>query len=490
MAVRKYLQPFEKDMLDGFDRTLTADDLRPLQRWMSSHMLNGKRCLIGAFMGSGKTGAALYSFHKLWLESNRTKGCLIIAPYHVCQDTWPEEIYTWDFARDFMFSVVMGTARERFEALNAPADIWIVNRENVRWLWDVIGDKPDWPFDVLIYDEASRLKSGRKHKRAKGKMRRTEFGAVAMLSHRFQHRWLLSGTPASEGLVDLWGPSYIVDHGERLGATKNAFLQRWFLRDSRRFTYYPTSSAKDQILERINDVFHYVEKENFVESKSMTIDRNVTLTDKIMKQYRKFRRSLVLEMHDLEVFNSAVLAGKLLQFANGSVYDHRDESLPQSAVPRALKVHGRKIKELDSIFEEASGEPMLVWYSYKFDLWAIRRKFPWVRVFGESSTDLEEWNRGQIRAMVMHPASAGHGLNFQRGGHLSCWYGLPWSLELYQQANQRLDRPGQRSSVVRMYRILAKGTMDEEVARRLALKQEVQDSILSEVASPLEEIGF
>ena len=481
---REYFPASVHEILNGFDVTLHERDFMPHQRWMADLMARKPRVLLGAFMGSGKTGAALFAFWGHWKRSGGTIKALVVAPLHVCLDTWPAEILTWQFSRELRYSVIAGDAETRTAAVARDADVYIINRENYRWLCETVGGD-HWKWTVLVYDEASRLKGGKKV-RVDPKTKRkttTEFGWVAKTAPRFDRIWLLSGTPAPEGVINLWGPMYVLDRGERLGRSITAFRDRWFRHDPYRYSYEPLSYAEEQITDLVKDVMFCLKREDYVDRlPSQVIDRIVRLDAKDLRAYRRFERTLLLEPQDIEAANSAVLTSKLLQFANGSVYDNRDDGGPEdhrSREPEAKYVHDRKLRELGSIFEEADGWPMLVWYSFRFDLWAIKKRFPWVRVYGESPDDLRDWNAGKIRALVLHPASAGHGLNFQHGGCLSTWFGLTWSLELYQQANQRLDRPGQKAEFVRTYRILADGTRDLDVAAALEQKDATQDAIVN-----------
>lgn len=489
---RQYLQACEQEILEGFDETLTADDFTEPQKWMTNLMASNRAVYLGAYMGSGKTAAALRAFHMLWEDHHRSITLLVIAPLYVTLDTWPTELLKWDFARDLTYSVIAGDPDNRSAALKRKADVYVINRENYAWLVDKIGNG-HWPFNILVYDEASRLKGGNKRtsKNAEGRTRLSGFGYLAKTAPLFEARWLLSGSPATEGLIDLWGPVYVLDRGERLGRSLTAFRDRWFKYDPYKHRYTPFGHAQDEIMERLRGVFWVLKEEDYRDSLLTLSDRFVRLDREHMRLYRRFERTLVLEGYDIEAVNNGVLAGKLLQFANGSVYDNLDEDDPEAHMrsrPEAKKVHERKLQDLESIIEEAAGDPLLIAYSYKFDVHAIKKRFSWIRVYGQTGSDLKDWNAGRIRAMVMHPASAGHGLNFQGGGHLACWYGLTHSLELTQQFNKRLDRLGQKADFVRTYRILARNTLDEDVAENLERKGVTQEGIIDAVRVRIEDI--
>lgn len=500
VAARKYLQPEDHRLIEGFDRTLKFSMFDKYQIWMKDLMKSHDAVLLGAFMGSGKTAAALRAFWELWVEG-KVKKCLIVAPLNVAKDTWPNEIMEWTFARDFHYTVIAGTPEQRAAAAEAEADIYIINRENLRWLYDTMGMSFFDMFDVLIYDEASRLKAGEKktkrRKRADGtytRKGRSEFMYVCKVRWRIKRCWELSGTPCPNGLIDLWGPAYVMDKGAALGTERKAFVSRWFDEDIYAHTITPQPHAEKEITERLKGKMYILREEDYADLPPLqVVNRMVDLSPTDMKKYKRLRREMALEELGVEAATNGVLVNKLLQLANGSVYSAVDEMDPDwtpNAPPQANHIHDRKLEELGSIFEEAAGRPVLIAYSYKFDVHAIKKRYPWVRVFGETANDNRDWNQGKLRGMVMHPASAGHGLNFQHGGNLAVWYGLNWSLELYQQFNRRLLRRGQRNSFVRLYRILARGTEDLRVADVLG-ERDVTQTRITEVFRVLpEEIGM
>ena len=496
--VRTYYQADTVEVLDGFHVTRTEADFEDYQKWMSDLMQKNKYVLLGAFMGSGKTACAL---HAAWecLQRGEITKILVIAPLNVAKNTWPDEIMDWDFARNLTYSVIVGDAGTREAALDMDADIYFINRENLRWLYEKVG-MSGWIWDCLIYDEATRLAEG--DKKTKGGIRKdgtasrkrlSEFGYLAKVRHKFRRIWELSGTPAPRGVIGLWGPIYIMDGGERLGRSKAAFEKRWFRYDPYKRTHEPFDHAEREITEALRGVMFCLQEEEYLELPPLIVkDRFVTLTPSQMQKYRKFERELAMEDLDVSAANNAVLANKLLQFANGSVYADVDgnpmEEADLTRKPEAKHIHDAKLQELGSIFQEAGGRSVLIAYSYKFDVIAIKKRYPFVRIFGETPHDLQDWNKGKLRAMILHPASAGHGLNFQKGGNIAVWYGLNWSLELYQQFNRRLKRRGQEADHVWMYRILARGTMDEKVSRRLEEKATDQDRITEEFRVRVEEV--
>lgn len=487
--IRTYYPVDVIETLDGFPVTRSARDFEDYQWWMSDLMFNNDVVLLGAFMGSGKTATALHAARKL-LDQGKIKKVLVVAPLNVAKDTWPDELLVWDFARRFTYTVIVGDAEQREEAARKDVELYIVNRENYGWLYEMIGVR-GWKFELLIYDEASRLKEGDKKTKptvrkdgSVGRSRRSHFGYLTQTRHKFKRVWELSGTPAPNGVIDLWGPVYILDQGKRLGASRTKFRERWFRYDQYARTYEPFDHSEKEITDRLKGVFWCLKEEDYLDLPPLkVVDRIINLSPKHMAQYREFERTLALEEYDVDAVNNGVLCNKLLQFANGSIYAEADEQDPEDFRTKSVAkfVHNDKLDALGSIYEEAGGRPLLIAYSYKFDVQAIKKRFPKFRIFGESANDLRDWNRGKLPAMILHPASAGHGLNFQQGSNLAVWYGLNWSLELYQQFNKRLHRRGQEADSVWLYRILARGTNDIKVAERLEQRGVTQDRITDAV---------
>lgn len=469
-------------VLCGAD-TLCELDFRPYQTWLAELAVKKQYCYVAADMGLGKTAISLKAASE-WIRRGIASKVLVIAPLEVARNTWPAECRKWSFAQQLRFSVVCGTKAQRERAVSEDADLYFINRENIPWLYWHLGPR-GWFFDALIYDEATRLKSGRfrtaKVQRKDGSTGGGKMSAFAMLCARRSHfrRVLeLSGTPTPQGVLDLWGPVYLMDLGKRLFPSRQTFLQKWFHVNQYTYEARPRDGAVEEIMERVSDVLFSLRQEDYLTLPETTVvDHWVELPDKALKTYRRLQKDAILEEHDIEAVNDGVLAGKLLQFANGAAYD--SEGNP-------VYFHDAKLKKVESILEEANGSPILLFYSYKFDLDRLRKKFPFARVFGESEKDLDDWNAGRIRLLLAHPASAGHGLNFQYGGHLIVWYGLTWNLEYYLQANKRLSRPGQKHPVF-IHRVLAKGTYDALVAPRLQEKEATQDYVMDTVKVLIEE---
>jgi SNF2 family DNA or RNA helicase len=467
------------------EEILTYAHFRPYQKWMAQKMIELPGSYIGAEMGLGKTAAVLYAIQHL-ISKGIIKNVLIIAPLRVAEETWPEEIAKWDFARHLTYRVVTGDKDQRRAALTRPAKITIVNRENLLWLLKGIGMKR-WRFDMIVYDEASRLKKGVMRTTPKPRKdgtvpdpQLTELGVLHRVHGTTKKIIELSGTPSPNGLIDLYGPIYAIDQGKRLGSSKTAFDRRWFVTDKYTMVTSPMAHAEADIMGRIEDIFFSLREEDYLDLPPMVpVDHEVHMTRKEMQGYRDFEKETAIEVLDkwgepevIEAVNNGVLTGKLLQYANGSLYreDHT-----------AFKIHNHKLDVLESIIEEAAGKPILVAYSFKFDKDAIKKRFPWARIFGENKNDMRDWNAGKIKMLVTHPASAGHGLNFQKASNIAVWYGLTWSLELYRQFIKRLHRSGQKEDKVFLHRILTVGTGDYDVLEVLKRRGATQDQITEAV---------
>ena len=473
------------------EEILTYAHFRPYQKWMAQKMIELPGTYIGAEMGLGKTASVLYAVQHL-IAKGLIKNVLIIAPLRVAEETWPEEIAKWDFARHLTYRVVTGDKDQRRAALKQPAQITIVNRENLLWLLKGIGLNR-WRFDMIVYDEASRLKRGVLRTTPKPRVdgtvadpNLTELGVLVRVHGKTKKIVELSGTPSPNGLIDLYGPIFAIDQGRRLGDSITAYKRRWFYEDMRKNTVVPHAHSEREIMEKIEDIFFSLKEEDYLDLPPMIpVDHEVHMTQKEMKGYKEFERDTAIDVLDkwgepetIEAVNNGVLTGKLLQYANGSLY-REDKS--------AFKVHEHKLDVLDSIIEEAAGRPILVAYSFKFDKDAIKKRYPWCRVFGENKNDMRDWNAGKIRMLVTHPASAGHGLNFQKASNIAVWYGLTWSLELYRQFIKRLHRSGQKEDKVFLHRILTAGTGDYDVLDVLKSRGATQDQITDRVRIRLEK---
>ena len=420
-------------------------------------------------MGLGKTSITLTAVNDLIFDSFEVSKVLVIAPLRVARDTWPAEIKKWDHLKHLRYSVAVGSESERLAALRKEADIYIINRENVDWL--VNKSKVPFNFDMVVIDELSSFKS-HQSKRFKSLLKVRPF---------IKRIVGLTGTPSSNGLMDLWAQFRILDMGKRLGRYITHYRSAYFLPDKRSadriFTYKPADGAEQMIYDRISDITISMKSADYLKLPECIINEVPVFMDTKEKAiYETFKEDMVAKIKDEEIdaANAAVLSGKLLQMANGCIYDEDK---------KALKIHDRKLDALEDLIESANGKPLLVAYWFQHDLARIKERFP-VREI-KTSKDIEDWNQGKIPLAVIHPASAGHGLNLQTGGSTLVWFGLTWSLELYQQCNARLHRQGQTDTVV-IHHIIAKGTIDEDVMAALQRKEKIQNALINAVKAKLE----
>ena len=485
---------------------LGYEDFRPYQKWMAQLIVE-QDCLLGAEMGLGKTAAALWAAVQL-IEAGEVKGVLIIAPLKVAEDTWPAEIAKWAFARHLTYRIITGTPDEKAAAMDRDAVITITNRENVKWLKQRTSVRR-WQFDMLIYDEASRLKSGRKRSKPNvrkdgsvGERNLTEFGILRQMRFRFKRIVELSGTPSPNGLIDLWGPIYLLDQGKRLKTSMTAYKREWFYPEdpySGSTKNEPFPHSEKQIMDAVKDIFFALREKDYLKLPPlMVVDHKIKLSPAEMAKYRKFEIDAAMAVRNaagdpdmIEAVNKGVLTGKLLQFANGSLYENvRFEEGTDKKLPReATTIHTLKLDALDSIYRE-SMNPILVAYSFKFDKEAILKRFPACRVYGDGKNDKRDWNAGKIPMLLIHPASAGHGLNLQHGSNIAVWYGLTWSCELYWQFIKRLHRPGQKHDHVMLHHIIARGTADESILPVLANRKSTEDRLKNAVKARLERVLY
>lgn len=418
--------------------------------------------------GAGKTVSFLTAARDL-LDEGLISKVLITGPLLVSETVWHEEIETWDHLKHTTYSICTGTEKQRIAALERDVEVYIINKENLPWLWEYLGRGDRWDFDFVGIDEASMLKNGKKRTKLK---KLTRFGVLAAARKHIKGVVELTGTPSPNGLVNLWGLSYIADHGARLGRTKSDFMDRWF--DVNRYTYEVKAKdhAEREIMAALKDIMFSLDPKDYAELPPMVPNEiRVKLPSKVMDEYRRFKRTLVSEQYDVEAVNAAVLTNKLLQFANGSMFQEDGND---------IWVHDCKLEALENLHNEVGGTPMLVAYSYKFDKRRIKEKFKHAVILNEVPDVMQtvrDWNAGKIDMLLAHPASAAHGLNLQKGSNVSCWYGLNSDLELFQQFNKRLHRPGQIADIVWSHRIIAVGTHDEDILPILDDKKAVQDRV-------------
>lgn len=421
-------------------------------------------------MGLGKSVITLTAINDLCLDTFEVQKILVIAPLRVARDTWKAELEKWEHLRCIKYSVAVGTEAERKAALQKPANLYIINRENVGWLIEQSGLPFD--YDMVVIDELSSFKSHQaKRFRSLMKVRPTVKRMVG-----------LTGTPSSNGLMDLWAEFRLLDMGKRLGRFITHYRDEFFRPDKRNgqviFSYKPKDGAEEEIYRRISDITISMKSTDFLQMPECIINEvEVSLSDKEMKMYNGLKKDLVLAIANKEIdaVNAGALSNKLSQMANGAVYDE-DKNY--------IEIHDRKLDALEDLIEQSNGKPVLVAYWFKHDLERIKKRFT-VREI-KTSKDIADWNNGSIPVAVIHPASAGHGLNIQEGGSTLIWFGLTWSLELYLQTNARLWRQGQKSKTVVIHHIITKGTTDERIMKALRTKETTQDALMDAVKA---EIG-
>lgn len=423
-------------------------------------------------LGLGKTVTTLTAIDELMYDRFAVNRVLVIAPKRVAEDTWTTEAEKWDHLNHLKISRVLGSRKDREDALQEEADIYVINRENVVWLVEKF--RKNWPFDMVVVDELSSFKSNQA-KRFKA------LKQVRPLIRRFVG---LTGTPAPNGLLDLWPQMYLIDRGERLGKTISGYRNRYFYPEKSNgyvvYSYAPKPGAEEAIQRKISGICISMKAEDYLAMPELTVnDISVKLSTSEMQLYRKLEREKLMEVQGEEVtaLTAASVYNKLLQMANGGIYTDAGD---------ALEIHRRKLEALEEIAGTAAGQPVLVFYNYRHDYTRLAECFPEARTL-KNQRDIRDWNEGRIPILLAQPASMGHGLNLQAGGHIIVWYGLNWSLELYQQANARLYRQGQKNGVI-IHRLIAKGTVDEDVIRRLESKDQTQESLLQSLKARIQAI--
>lgn len=398
---------------------------------------------------------------------------LIIGPLRVARDTWPSEIEKWEHLRHLRYSVAVGSAEERVTALQADADIYIINRENVDWL---VSNRI-FDFDMIVIDELSSFKNHQSKR----------FKALMKVRPKVKRIVGLTGTPASNGLMDLFAEFRLLDMGERLGRFIGQYRNEYFKPDKQNgyivYSYKPLPDAKERIYEKISDITVSMKAVDHLKMpKLISNEYSVKMSESEKEKYKELKEELILEVQDTEITaaNAAALSNKLCQMSNGAIYDDDGEIIP---------IHNRKLDALEDIIESANGKPVLVAYWFKHDRTRIAERLHKLGIVYQeikSAESIKKWNSGKLQAALIHPASAGHGLNLQSGGNFLVWFGLTWSLELYQQTNARLWRQGQQSETVVIQHIVTKGTVDEKILKALKEKDETQTALMTAVKAELE----
>ncbi len=428
---------------------------------------NTERAGLFLDMGLGKTVISLTAIENLIYDRFEISKVLVIAPLRVAEDTWSKESDKWDHLKHLKISKILGSPSQRRKALAKEADIYVINRENVVWLTNELSDIGNsWMFDMVVIDELSSFKSPKTQR----------FKALKKYITRSKRVVGLTGTPVPNGLIDLWSQIYLLDGGKRLGRTVTGYREKYFTPNQRNattvFNYKPKPEAEEAIRNSISDICISMRAEDWIQMPER-IDsiQSVKLSEKEQLAYDKFEKDNYLQFIEGEITaaSRAALTNKLLQFSNGAVYD---------ADGGYIKIHDRKLDALEEIIEFSGGKSVLCFYSYKHDLERIMERFP-KAVKLKNSEDITSWNNGDIPLLLAHPAGTGHGLNLQGGGNIIVWFGLTWSLELYEQANARLYRQGQSEDSVIIHHLITEGSADEKVLNSLLNKKEVQDELLN-----------
>lgn len=438
------------------------------QKYAIRHIETHKEAALFLDMGLGKSVIALTAIWNLAFDFFEVSRVLVVAPLRVARDTWPAEIEKWEHLKYMTYSVVVGTEEERKQALFKNALVYIINRENVDWLVNKSG--VPFRFDMVVIDELSSFKSHTSKR----------FKSLLKVRPHIKRIVGLTGTPSGNGLMDLWAEFRLLDMGKRLGRYISHYREAFFEPDKKNqmmvFSYKPRPGAAKEIYQLIGDMTISMKSLDFLPMPKLIMNEvHVKLSPAERKVYDELRKKMALSIEgkEIDAANAAALSGKLLQMANGAVYD--DDHKP-------IRIHDRKLDALEDLVEAANGKPVLIAYWFKHDLARMKERLSIREI--RSSKDITDWNEGKIPVAAIHPASAGHGLNLQAGGSVLIWFGLTWSLELYQQTNARLWRQGQKHTVI-IEHIVTEGTIDEQVMRALQSKNKTQEALIAAVKAHL-----
>lgn len=418
-------------------------------------------------MSLGKTSITLTAIKNLLFDRFDVHKVLVVAPLRVARSVWTDEIAKWEHLHCLISSVAVGNEKERLDALKRKADIYIISRDNVEWL--IEKSKLPFDYDMLVLDELSSFKNHRAKR----------FRALMKVRPKIKRIVGLTGTPAGNGLMDLWAEFRLLDMGERLGKFISAFRETYFMPDKRNgavvYSYKPLSFAEEEIYKKISDITVSMKTMDYLPMPQLIInDYKVQMSDKEKKQYKTLAKEMVLD-DEITASNAASLSVKLSQMSNGAIYADNGE---------VKEIHSRKLDALEDIIESANGKSVLVayWFKHDYDRIAKRLKSLYCDFRKlDSAESINSWNKGEIPVALIHPASAGHGLNLQAGGNVIVWFGLTWSLEMYQQTNARLWRQGQKNDTVVIYHIITENTIDEKILKALKNKDKTQDTLIEAV---------
>lgn len=457
---------------------MDRSDLHKYQKVCVEHIISHPFCGVFLDMGLGKTISTLTAIEELKYDYCEIDTVLVIAPKRVAETVREEEAKKWDHTKHLTFSKIIGTERQRLAALKVKADVHIISRDNIAWLCSLYAAK--LPYDMLVIDELSSFKAHQTQR----------FKSLRLARPWFKRVVGLTGTPAPNGLINLWSQMYLIDRGERLEKTISAYRSRYFRPGASNgyvvYSYNLLSDSERLIQERIKDICISMRAEDYLEMPER-IDNfvRVTMPNKLMDAYKKFEQENVITLANeieegattVNAVNAAALSNKLLQFANGAMYDENKNVVP---------IHDLKLEALKEIIEAADGKPVLVAWTYQFDRDRIKNYFRSMAPRElKTAEDINDWNAGKVQLMLAHPASAGHGINLQAGGNIIVWYGLTWSLELYQQFNARLYRQGQKQRTI-IHHIVTSGTHDEDVVKALKSKDKTQNNLMNSIKAKLE----
>lgn len=455
---------------------MDESNLHGYQQQTIQHIIDNPHAGVFLDMGLGKTVSSLTAINKLMFEDLEIRKTLVIAPKRVAENVWTSEAKKWDHLKHLKIVRITGTEKQRKEALRQEGDVYMLGRDNVSWICGQYGGSM-LPFDMLVIDESSSFKSPKS----------LRFKALKMLQPSFSRVVILTGTPAPNGLIDLWSQIYLLDRGQRLGKTITSYRDQFFRPGKRNgaiiYSYDILKGGEEAIHDNIKDICVSMKAEDYLNlPKRINNYIELDFPESLKQKYNDFEKEKVLELFTSEegitAMNAAALSNKLLQFANGAIYDEDKEY---------HTVHDIKLEALEEIVENANGKPVLIAYTYKHDVERILEKLKKYKPKKlDSEQDIEDWNNGRIKVMVMHPASGGHGLNLQAGGNIIVWFGQTWSLELYQQFNARLDRQGQTEAVI-INHLIAKGTIDQDVINSLNNKSIKQEGLMQAVKAKIDK---
>ena len=440
---------------------LSREHMHAYQKRCVEFIKQKRRCGLLLEMGLGKSVSTLTAALDL-LEDFSVRCVLVIAPLRVANSVWAQEVKKWRHLSGLRVSVCTGSEKQRLTALYRDADVFVINRENIMWL--VEKKRTKWPFDMVVIDESSSFKNSSTKR----------FKAIRKILPDTEYMVLLTGTPSPNSLLDIWSQMYMIDFGKALGRTMTGYKQRFFEQDYMGYNWTLRDGAEKAIQSLIEPSVIHMSAEDYLDVPDrIDLTERVVLEPSIMAQYKKFEKTLLLELEngdDVEAMTAAVLANKLLQTANGSAYTDKNGAW--------TPIHSEKLDALAEIIEDNPNENILVAYNYRFDLERLQERFKTAVLLDKKQDTIDRWNNGQIKLMLAHPASAGHGLNLQNGGSMIVWFGLTWSLEYYQQFNARLHRQGQLRPV-RVVHIVSADTIDERVLQVLTMKDATQKSLLA-----------